>query len=68
DQLTLSPALELALSPTSRTYSLLWTVAPYAPQPGQAAPWHLSLEGERQEHAAASPTQHSLGLRFSLLF
>ena len=68
DQLTLSPALELALSPTSRTYSLLWTVAPHAPQPGQAAPWHLSLEGERQEHAAASPTQHSLGLLFSLLF
>ena len=68
DQLTLSPALELALSPTSRTYSLLWTVAPYAPQPGQAAPWHLSLEGERQESTTASPTQHSLGLLFSLLF
>ncbi|MCY3595810.1 MAG: hypothetical protein OXH01_11340 [Bacteroidetes bacterium] len=69
DQLTLSPALELALSPTSRTYGLLWTVAPHDQQQRQPLPWHLSLEGERQEHAAAaSPTDHSLGLRFSLLF
>ena len=69
DQLTLSPALELALSPTSSTYGLLWTVAPHAPQPRQPLPWHLSLEGERQESSTADASvEHSLGLRFSLLF
>ena len=30
DQLTLTPAVALALSPTSRNYSLLWSLAPYA--------------------------------------
>ncbi|KKZ10752.1 MAG: hypothetical protein TH68_09950, partial [Candidatus Synechococcus spongiarum 142] len=60
--------LGLALSPDSRTYSLLWALAPYAQQP-QAEPWEISLEGERQEsNAADSPVEHSLKLRFSLPF
>ncbi|MYG45943.1 MAG: hypothetical protein F4157_00905 [Synechococcus sp. SB0675_bin_6] len=70
DHLTLTPGMGVALSPDSRTYSLLWAVAPYAlPSRRQAAPWELSLEGEREESSTtASPVEHSLGLRFSLLF
>ena len=68
DRLTLTPGVGLALSPDSRTYSLLWALAPYAQQP-QAEPWQVSLEGERQENSTAtSSAEHSLGLRFSLLF
>ena len=68
DRLTLTPGVGLALSPDSRTYSLLWALAPYAQQP-QAEPWQLSLEGERQEdNAADSSVEHSLKLRFSLPF
>ena len=69
DRLTLTPGVAVAFSPDSSTYSLLWAVAPYAPQQGQAAPWEVSLEGEREESSTAdSPVEHSLGLRFSLLF
>ena len=70
DHITLTPALALALSPTSRNYSLLWSLAPYSDQEqGQADPWELSLAGEWQEqNGAASPVEHSLKLRFSLLF
>ena len=58
----------MALSSTSSTYHLLWSVAPYAQQ-DQAEPWQLSLEGQRHEHVSSpSPTDHSLKLRFSLLF
>ena len=58
----------VALSSTSSTYSLLWSLAPYAQQ-DQAEPWQVVLEGERQEHVSSpSPTDHSLKLRFSLLF
>ncbi|MCY4236333.1 MAG: hypothetical protein OXE74_08590 [Cyanobacteria bacterium MAG CAR2_bin_4] len=68
DRLTLSPGVALALSPGSRTYGLQWSLAPYA-QPGQGEPWEVSLAGERREQvAAASPAEHSLTLRFSLLF
>ena len=68
DRLTLTPALALALSSSSRTYGLLWSVAPHAQQ-AQGKPWEVALEGERQEHASSSfPTDHSLKLRFSLLF
>ena len=68
DQLTLTPAVALALSPTSRNYSLLWSLAPYTDQ-AQADPWQLSLAGERQEpNAAPSPVDHSLKLHFSTLF
>ena len=67
-QLTLTPAVALALSPTSRNTSLLWSVAPYA-EPLQGEPWQLSLAGERQEHnTAPSPVDHSLKLTFSTLF
>ena len=66
--ITLTPAVALALSPTTRNYSLLWSLTPYAEQL-QADPWELSLAGERQEqNAPASPVDHSLKLRFSLLF
>ena len=68
DQLTLTPAVVLALSPTSRNYSLLWSLVPYADQ-AQADPWQVSLAGERQEHnTAPSPVDHSLKLTFSTLF
>ena len=68
DRLTLTPGVGLALSPDSRTYSLLWALAPYAQQP-QAEPWEISLEGERQEdNAAESAVEHSLKLRFSVPF
>ncbi|MXW11811.1 MAG: hypothetical protein F4Z73_02835, partial [Synechococcus sp. SB0668_bin_13] len=68
NRLTLTPGLAVALSSTSRTYSLLWSVAPYA-QLGQAEPWQLSLEGERQEdNNPDSSANHSLNLRFSLPF
>ena len=68
DRLTLTPAVALALSPASRNYSLLWSLAPYTDQ-AQADPWQLSLAGERQEpNAAPSPVDHSLKLTFSSLF
>ena len=68
DRLTITPGLGLALSPDSRTYSLLWALAPYVQQP-QAEPWEISLEGERQEdNTADSSVEHSLKLRFSLPF
>ncbi len=68
DQLTLTPALALALSPTSRNYSLLWSLTPYTDQL-QGEPWQLSLEGQRQEqNGATSPVDHSLKLTFSTLF
>ena len=68
DRLTLTPGVTLAFSPDSRSYGLLWSLAPYSVQ-GQEEPWEITLEGERQEYrSAASPAEHSLKLRFSLLF
>ena len=68
NQLTLIPAVGLVLSPTSRNYSLLWSLTPYAEQT-QGEPWQLSLEGQRQEqNGATSPVDHSLKLTFSTLF
>ena len=68
DRITLTPAVALALSPTTRNYSLLWSVAPYG-QHQQGAPWELSLEGERQEQQnSSSPVDYSLKLRFSTFF
>ena len=71
DRLTITPSVAAALSPSSRSYSLLWSVAPYAEQlqlHGEE-PWELSLEGERQENLSSSPSSpvdHSLRLLFSL--
>ena len=71
DRLTITPSVAAALSPSSRSYSLLWSVAPYAEQlqlHGEE-PWELSLEGERQENLSSSPSSpvdHSLKLLFSL--
>ena len=68
DHITLTPAVALAFSPTSRNYSLLWSVAPYAEQL-QGEPWELSLTGQRQEqNTATAPVEHSLKLTFSTLF
>ena len=69
DHITLTPALALALSPTSRNYSLLWSVAPYAEQLHQDEPWQLSLAGEWHHHSTTTPAvDHSLKLTFSTLF
>ncbi len=68
NQLTLTPAVALALSPHQQELSLLWSLAPYAEQ-AQADSWQVSLAGERQEHnTATSPADHSLKLNFSTLF
>ena len=67
DRLTLTPAVAMALSPTSRNYGLLWSLAPYTEQL-ETDPWQFSIEAERQEHTSPStPTDHSLKLRFSTL-
>ena len=66
DRLTLTPAVAAALSPSSRTYGLLWSLAPYD-EHLHAEPWELSLEGERQENLSSSSiVDHSLKLRFAL--
>ena len=65
DRLTLSPAVALALSTNSRTYGLLWSLAPYD-EHLHAEPWELSLEGERQENLSSPTVDHSLKLRFAL--
>ena len=67
DRLTFTPAVAMALSPTSRTYGLLWSVAPYSEQP-HAHPWELSIEAERLEYFSSStPTDYSLKVTFSTL-
>ena len=65
DRLTLTPAVATALSNNSRTYGLLWSLAPYD-EHLMGEPWQLSLEGERQEHSSSSTVDHSLKLRFAL--
>ena len=65
DRLTLSPAVATALSPSSRSYSLLWSMAPYD-EHLVGDPWQLSLEGERHENISSSTVDHSLKLRFAL--
>ena len=68
NRLTLTPSVAAALSTNSRSYSLLWSLAPYAEQlqlHGEEL-WELSLEGERQEHSSSSTVDHSLKLLFSL--
>ncbi|MCY3537921.1 MAG: hypothetical protein F4X84_07490 [Synechococcus sp. SB0662_bin_45] len=48
---------------------LTGTRVPYPEQGRADASWELSLEGAREESSAAdAPVEHSLGLRFSLLF
>ncbi|MXW12136.1 MAG: hypothetical protein F4Z73_04560 [Synechococcus sp. SB0668_bin_13] len=71
DRLTLSPGMAVVLSSESRKYRLVWALSPYGEQSEEAEPWEISLEGERQESstaAAGASVEHSLGLRFSLLF
>ena len=65
DRLTLSSAVALALSPSSRTYGLLWSLAPYD-EHLVGEPWQLSLEGERRENLSSPTVDHSLKLRFAL--
>ncbi|MCY4055478.1 MAG: hypothetical protein OXF67_06325, partial [Cyanobacteria bacterium MAG CAR4_bin_6] len=55
DQLTMTPAVALALSPTTNTTTLLWSLAPYSPQQGHT-PWQsLWKESERN-----TPPPHSI--------
>ena len=66
NRLTLSPAVATALSPSSRTYGLLWSLTPHD-EHLVGEPWQLSLEGERHENISSSSTvDHSLKLRFAL--
>ncbi|MCY4055360.1 MAG: hypothetical protein OXF67_05715, partial [Cyanobacteria bacterium MAG CAR4_bin_6] len=68
DHLTLTPGVAVALSPDSRSYGILWSLAPYSQQ-GQTQPWEIALEGEWEEsNSADTPVDHSLTLRFSLPF
>ena len=67
DRLTLSPGMAVVLSPDGAVYSLGWALAPYAQQ-AQAEPWELALQGEREQRSATTSADHSLTLRFSLLF
>ncbi|MYC49333.1 MAG: hypothetical protein F4X50_03415 [Synechococcus sp. SB0662_bin_14] len=66
----MTPGIGLALASDTTSYRLLWALRPYAPQPGHTAEdWQLSLEGQRQKTSSAdAAADHSLGLRFSLLF
>ena len=64
DRLTLSPAVATALSTSSRSYGLLWSLTPHD-EHLVGEPWQLSLEGERQE-TSSSTVDHSLKLRFAL--
>ena len=68
DRLTITPGMTLALSPDSRTYGLLWSLAPYSQQEQeQEQPWEVSLEAQRRESALPdTPVDHSVGLNFSL--
>ena len=65
DRLTLTPSVALALSTNSRTYGLLWSLAPYH-EHLVGEPWQLSLEGERRENLSSPTVDHSLKLRFAL--
>ena len=66
DRLTLTPSVALALSSSSRSYGLLWSLAPHD-EHLVGEPWQLSLEGELREDLSSSPTvDHSLKLRFAL--
>ena len=68
DRLTVTPAVEMAFSPTSRNYSLLWSLAPHAHET-QGEPWEFSLMVEWQEQiSSTTPPDHSLKLTFSTLF
>ena len=69
DRLTLTPGVAVALSPSTSTYGILWSLTPYSEQPGQGEPWEIALEGEREEsNSADTPVDHSLTLSFSLPF
>ena len=66
DRITISPAVAMALSPSSRTYGLLWSVAPYSEQP-HAHPWQLSIEAEQELSSPSTPIDHFFKLTFSSL-
>ncbi|HBP52974.1 MAG TPA: hypothetical protein DD643_00840, partial [Synechococcus sp. UBA8638] len=66
DHLTITPALLLALSGSSSTYGLQWSLTPYAPQ-HLSSPWQVGLAVERH-HSLSSPSQVSLSLDLSSTF
>ncbi|WP_025782581.1 hypothetical protein [Candidatus Synechococcus spongiarum] len=68
NRLTMTPGVAVALSPTTSTTSLRWSLAPHS-QHSQTPPWQLSLQGEREENTTTdTPVDHSLKLNFSLPF
>ncbi|MCY4055273.1 MAG: hypothetical protein OXF67_05280 [Cyanobacteria bacterium MAG CAR4_bin_6] len=54
DHLTLTPGVAVALSPTSSTYGILWSLAPYSEQ-GQTEPWEIALEGSGKKATPQHP-------------
>lgn len=68
DRLTLAPAVALTLSPDSRSYALLWSLAPYSEKGQGEQPWEITLGEREEEISSASPPEDSLKLLFSLLF
>ena len=54
DGLTMTPGLSLALSPSTSTYSLLWSLAPYS-QPGHGEPWEIAWRGNGRKVTPQHP-------------
>ena len=68
DALLITPKLGVALSGDGATTTLGFSLSPYS-QEGYSYPWQLSLERQHSNGNSDDPTtQHSLDLRFSLLF
>ena len=68
DALLITPKLGVALSGDGATTTLGFSLAPYSQQ-GDGHPWEVVLERRHSNGSSDDPTtQHSLDLRFSLLF
>ena len=68
DALLITPELGVALSGDGATTTLGFSLSPYSQQ-GSGQPWEMVLERQHSNGNSDDPTtQHSLNLRFSLLF
>ena len=68
DALLITPKLGVALSGDGATTTLGFSLSPYS-QEGSGQPWEMVLERQHSNGNSDDPTtQHSLDLRFSLLF
>ena len=69
DALLITPKLGVALSSDGATTTLGFSLSPYS-QEGSGQPWEMVLERQQRSsgNGANPTTQHSLNLRFSLLF